>query len=66
MNACSMLCGSDSMTTSAMTRVALYAGKNCFIQDGRGMVASRPKGSRNMRISRKNRPNGKPSTTKPR
>ena len=51
--------------TSAMTRVALYAGRNCFIHAGKGSTVSSPNGSRNMRKSRKKRPQGKPAHRKP-
>ena len=48
------------MTTSAMTRVALYAGMNWRIHGGKGRMVSSPNGSRNIRASRANRPSGMP------
>ena len=54
------------MITSAMVRVALYAGMNCLICSLRGATRSSPKGSRNMRQSKPIIPKGKPSQRKKR
>ena len=59
MTACMMHCGSASMSTSPMMRVAAYAGTNWRNDSGMGVIGRSPNGPRNMRKSRKNMPNGK-------
>ena len=62
-----IICGKLSMSTSAMMRVALYAGMNWRIWSVRqGTTGSSPNGSRNMRQSSPSMPKGKPRTTKKR
>ena len=64
MYACRRHCGTLSMATSAMMRVALYAGTNWRNHSGKGSTESNPKGSRNMRQSSIRHPQGKPRTRK--
>ena len=52
--------------SSAMIRVALYAGKNDRIQSGNGRHVRSPNGSKNISPSRRRMPTGKPKMRKPR